>query len=678
MGPSSVVQKAPFADNPTHGLVPLSATEIFLVRLGGWATLVRRLMMQFEMIVEHHKRVAEAYGKCAREFAVPITSKEGNPVFGRDESCQYLFQNIQSSHIKASQENTEAASMLEMHVLPNLRSLLADLRRKAGDSDKEWVSLDRELARDRDMYVKYEAQLKLALAKHNGEVPDGADKDSTAASRDPWAANIALKKHIATCVHKQDHYRAVLLAQQEHFATFESTIVQTLRVVLSTFFDWQKKDLDASHDVFKKLKATLHTLDVARDWDSFRKRHMDRIIEKDTRTLNEGDIIYDGRENALVASDKEGILYRRESGMKFGFRKAWKDTLVVVTSANYLHALPPSFSQTAFSTSSSSLPDQQEDANSSKIGPELSLYLPDCVIGPLMMNEKEPEEFIIQQKAGGMFGGEKKHKFKGANMDQSAMWWAYLNERVRMAKPQPQPTANTFAAKPATPSAAPSRQSTSSVGQTVDPLVGAVVDPPRSNPLHKPIRHNPDPLGASVAVKAATATSIHSKPLTPSRSSPAPQAVKVVPSSSSPIPSSAPVSLIIKGAPPNKPQYHDPDGEDFEIGQNLDDKDSEEEDNQPLHVHLGKPSAAPTFITSDPSLSLAQQMEAALSKSATDAEPGPAGDAFGYTSPHEHTTSEMWSSPVADFSWEAPAKGVVTIPHLGELDEDEMGGGAWA
>ncbi|KAJ3157693.1 hypothetical protein HDU89_000069 [Geranomyces variabilis] len=656
------VQKAPYARNPTHGLVPLSATEIFLVRLGGWATLVRRLITQFEMIVEHHKRLSEAYGKCARDFAAPVQTKDGDNVFGRNETCQYLFNNIQSSHIKAAQENNEAGAMLETHVVPNLRALLVDLRRKGADSDKEWVSLDRELARDKDTYVKLAAQLKLALARHHGEAADVSEKDATV---DPWAANISLKRHIATCVLKQDHYRAVLLAQQEHFATFESTIVQTLRVTLSAFFDWQKKDLDASQDIFKKLKATLHTLDAGKDWESFRARHADLIIEKDVPTLKENDIDYEGRQDALIAPNKEGMLLRKDTGMKFGFRKQWKDTLVVVTSANYLHALPTTFSQSATSLSSSSL-GEGEEPGPSKNDPELSLYLPDCVVGPLMMNEKEPEEFVIQQKAGGMFGGEKKHKFKGADMDQSAMWWAYLSERVRMAQPRPKPVATA----PVTSSPSPHRTSTSSnarssaEGRHVSAAPGSKSQEARGHPVKQV---------APVAATAASAPVIAAR-----TSSTGPGATAAV--------------RPVHRPGDAKPQYHDEDGDDFEMDgpqtplpRSHQASDDDEDDNLPLHQQ--RPTVSTKFNTADPSLSLAAQMEAALSSTtaAADASSGQnpsasAGADAGFAdfaSPHGHTDAEMWSSPVADFKWEAPPKSV-GVGLGGMVDEDELGAGAWA
>ncbi|KAJ3021398.1 hypothetical protein HKX48_008628 [Thoreauomyces humboldtii] len=688
-------EKAPFADNPTKGLVPLSATEIFLTRLGGWSQLVRRLIFQFEMILDHQKRLAEAYARCAREFATPITDAKGDPVFSRAETCQVLFSNIQAQHARTSDENTDASAMLENHVLPTLRSMLTDLRRKSQDADREWTSLDKELARDKDIYVKLAAQLQSALAKHNGESYDGQDGKDTSGSviKDPWAANLNLKRHIATCVYKQDHYRAVLLAQQDHFATFESTIVQTLRVTLSSFFDWQKKDLDVSQDSFKKLKSTLHTIDVKKDWEAFRTRNLDRFVERDCPLLSEPQIAYQGREDPLIAANKEGLLYRRDTGIKFGFRKSWKETLVVVTTANYLHALPPQALSQPANLSSSSLTEEKQEEVASRTEPELSLYLPDCVIGPLMMNEKEPEEFVVQQKAGGMFGGEKKHK--GANMDQSAMWWGYLSERVRMAKlrqellapSSPLSTSAGTATSPSSPSGRPPpavpRPRTSSTPAT-DPLSGAPIQRTVNNtaPAPPPV----DPLTGSPLLPRPVAGRPVLQPVrpgvvaTPQQPASAPNANGNPPEGWANFDVDDDEEDDVIPAPPQAPSGDPSRQPPHQRTSTNNSEDSQ--DNTPLAFSLpshpeppSSPQPATKFITTDPSLSLADQMEAALTS-----------PDYGFSpSPHEADADNMWSDHpkvvVNEFgsAWDGDAGATNnTSAPLDGLDEDYVGTGAWA
>ncbi|KAI8824536.1 uncharacterized protein EV422DRAFT_324453 [Fimicolochytrium jonesii] len=743
---SKPLQKAPFADNPTHGVVPLSATEIFLQRLNGWAQLVKRLITQFEAVIEHQKRMAESYSKLARDFQSPVRTRDGEAIFGPDETTQFLFQGLLSSHIQAAQENTEAAELLDQYLLPDLRSLLADLRKKGADTDREWTGLDKELQHDRETYVKLAAQLRIALARHGGEAYSGVEKESSA-WRDPWTVNKSLKRHIALCLHKQDHYRATLLNQQKHFATFESSIVQTLQLTLSTFFDWQNKDLTSAQATFRKLKATLSTLDVAKDWQSFSQQHIDRILPPDAVSITEDMIAYEGQSHPLIHSTKEGMMYKKDSTM---FRKAWKEVMVVVTTANYLHVIPsatPTPSANANSPLVSILTEEEEVAAQNKASePELSLYLPDCVVGPLMMNEKEPEEFFIQEKAGGMFGGEKKHKFKGANMDQSATWWGYLSERVRMAK---QITGSAQAqASPVTPVTPTSSNGAlerienaqrQQGGAAIDPLTGAPLATAR---VQQQRSANPDPLGATNRV----ATPQGAKPVRPTSGAPQGRPTAVATAGSRPRPAAStaaaengsgpkpqrvadvPVKVVKRATPPSSPRgspqpprlvkpspqtiqtqpadvrqptfatfpappkpvavesptspyIQPPPAPEEQQPQQEQYHHQVETDSEPdSDIEPARPSL--TFTTTDPSLSLSAQMEAALNPSSTTT-PNLADDELhsAHSQPHYDpwgstaVATDLWGASAALKSEFASAK---TPTGSGMEFEEDLGGSAWA
>ncbi|KAI9096152.1 hypothetical protein DFS34DRAFT_624150 [Phlyctochytrium arcticum] len=655
------LERAPFADNPTLGLVPLSATYIFLQRLGAWNNLVKLLCGQFEMIVDHQKRLSEAYGKCARDFAAPIKTRDGMDIFDSAETTQALFRSIQQAHTKQAQEHGEAAAMIETHCLPMLRALQLDLRKKAADTDREWVGLDKELNRDRDTYVKLAAQLRYSLARHHGDPVDSQEKEASVL-KDPWTANNNVKKHIAACIHKQDHYRQVLLSQQEHFATYEQSILQTLRLTLSTFFDWQLKDLAAAQDTFKHLKAKLHTLEPVQDWQNFTQRHAARILSRDSPSVAEADVHYDGFDDPLVRSLKEGVLFRRDSGMKFGFRKNWKEMRVVVTEAGYLHSFP------IVQSSSNLIP---VDSEESKTESEISLYLPDCMIGPLMMNEKEPEEFVIQEKLSGLFGGDKRHKFKGANMDQSATWWGYLSERVRATKNNldraavsptvsngTRSTRESMDIKSPAGSTVPNVSVPNSQGQIVDPLTGTVI----AQSARRTSRPGPasasagDPLGVRDSVAHLRRPSIPTTTeITREYAPTAPVAKITISSPTPPSPMSPPVASTIPE--PSSPVNELP--------------------SNPVHS-----SFAPAPVPDDgPQLTAAEMMERALNRAVEETNEKVA-PSTGFGADPWGSPSDMWG---ADASLADTFGSTTTTSSLGasmskaptlDLDED-LGGSAW-
>ncbi|KAJ3294166.1 hypothetical protein HK104_003873 [Borealophlyctis nickersoniae] len=419
--------RAPFADNPTNGLVPLLATDVFLNRLSGWTTLVNRVHTQYEIILEHQLRLAESYAKLAKEFSMPVKTPTGassngsgppsepEDIFSEGETGKVLFHSIQSTHAQLAEHLNHSNKAIATKILPKLRSLMNEVRRKATDADKEWVLLDRELDGDRENYIKYRGQLKASLMRLQWKGEEGAVEVTKDVPRDPWVANMNVRRHIASCLNKQKAYRAELVAQCENFARFEITIIENLRLALSAFIDWRVKDTVAETDAFKHLKTKLFTLDPKRDWELFKGRHMDRIVERGLPLVLPKDLVVEGTEDPLCGIVKEGKLFVRDGKSTFGFRRSWKEAKVVLTLAGFLHVMLVGEEQVK------GFPDP----------PELSCFLPDCVVGPLMANEKEPEEFVLQEKGGGLFGREAKHGLKGATVEESAEWWGLISQRVK-------------------------------------------------------------------------------------------------------------------------------------------------------------------------------------------------------------------------------------------------------
>jgi hypothetical protein len=67
--------KAPFADNPSNGLIPLSITPLCLSRMVGWATIVQQLIKFLTITVEQEKRLAESFSKTAADLTFALTSE---------------------------------------------------------------------------------------------------------------------------------------------------------------------------------------------------------------------------------------------------------------------------------------------------------------------------------------------------------------------------------------------------------------------------------------------------------------------------------------------------------------------------------------------------------------------------------------------------------------------------
>ncbi len=88
------MDRAPFADNPSQGLIPLSITPLCANRMNGWATIVSHLIKYLSIVVgiadfilEQEKRLSESLNKTSHDLSAALAS-ENLTLFAQDESVR--------------------------------------------------------------------------------------------------------------------------------------------------------------------------------------------------------------------------------------------------------------------------------------------------------------------------------------------------------------------------------------------------------------------------------------------------------------------------------------------------------------------------------------------------------------------------------------------------------------
>ncbi|KAJ3207432.1 hypothetical protein HDU67_007458 [Dinochytrium kinnereticum] len=394
----------------TNGLVPPSATDAYLDRLKGWSDVVRRLISHFECIVEQERKLADVYFKSAKDLSSPIRVG-GAEVFGVEESIQAVMKNLFDAQSKLSSEHLAAASHIESETLPELKSLLAEVRKKSIDADKEWVALDKGLARDREVYGKLAANLKASIRRQvkvrgGAANPDlGVDKD---VPRDPWIANIHIQRHINGLLKNQSDTREALASQEQNFAVFEQVTLQHLRLALTNHFVVSNKTHSAHISASTSITSSLESMNPSSDWEVFRRRRSDVILDRLQPLVRQQDVKYDGMNDPGCEAVKEGALMKRIPGVLRA--KGFKPGYYALTVSGFLHGFPG--------------PDAVESGEPT----EASVWLPDCTVGAKgALDAKEPYEFMIQEKSTGFLKGGEKIRLKAEGGDESDFWYELIS-----------------------------------------------------------------------------------------------------------------------------------------------------------------------------------------------------------------------------------------------------------
>ena len=190
------------------------------------------------------------------------------------------------------------------------------------------------------------------------------------------------------CEKKQSRYREALIEQAKNMFAFETIIHQNVKVALSLFIEFKTKSLATDLDSKRLLKSFLNQVDINLDWAKFQAVNQGIFSQTTGPLVRKEDLTYDGHEDPLTQIIQEGIFLKKDVGM---FKTSWKSFKAILTGSGFFHLF--------------SLEKGQEfDA------PLLSLDLSECTVGPLLLNEKEPEEFTISEKSNSIFGREVKHK----------------------------------------------------------------------------------------------------------------------------------------------------------------------------------------------------------------------------------------------------------------------------
>jgi hypothetical protein len=227
---------------------------------------------------------------------------------------------------------------------------------------------------------------------------------------------------MSRCHLKQEKYKSNILMQEEEFSSFEATIIQNIKVTLSTYYEWRVHCTSQQVDQFLSLKEYVDNLNPELDWSLFKSTKTTQFIDL-TLLKPPTEIFYEGHDDSALIVLKQGRLFKKEGV----FKRQYRLIEAVLTKANFLHVLP----------------ERKPNENFYQM-PEFTIDLNLYTLQPLLMNEKEPEEIsMIRLNAGflsktsGIFGRDVKYKFKGTSIMDSAEWWGHINEQMNRASQHP-------------------------------------------------------------------------------------------------------------------------------------------------------------------------------------------------------------------------------------------------
>ncbi|KAJ5225856.1 hypothetical protein N7468_007081 [Penicillium chermesinum] len=377
-------------------------------RLRAWKHLCGNL----EDYVSMHAKVAKSHSK-DYEKILKIASeplKESHHFSTSDGGVASLFEKMRTNSQGIVNMYLETEKSLTGSILPTLTRLHKEIKGKS-----------KELTTGAAKGAKAVEKARGVTQKHIELLGQNATSFDTSIGKidpthDPYVLKRGTNHRLNKQVAEENNHRQDILAVQNSFQQFEAYILQTIQTVLDNFFQLMGGQMDRQRAMYGEILATAQRIPPDFEWINFCMNNDTKLVNPDSPPRDFASISYPNQNHRSTQPLIEGALERRSRAMIKGYNNGY----YVVTPARYLHEFKDN-------------DDFRRDPT-----PELSLYLPDCVVGAIdgaKFNVKGKD--VSNGKVGNAFHTNTELSFKARSPSDAEKWWSVIKDCTRAGAPAP-------------------------------------------------------------------------------------------------------------------------------------------------------------------------------------------------------------------------------------------------
>jgi hypothetical protein len=226
------------------------------------------------------------------------------------------------------------------------------------------------------------------------------------AEDDPYVLQRGVTHRLNKQLIEENANRQDLLAVQNNFASFEAHIIQSIQNGLGQFNTVISKQADITKNLYGDIVANAQRIPVEYEWIKFLERNSSVLIDPDAGPRDLANVQFPNQNHRATQPLIAGSLERKTKLLR-----KYESSYYVVTPAKFLH-------------------EYKTDDNIAKDPvPELSLFLPDCVVGQAV-----GEKFTIKGKdsskgpMGMSLHSTHEYNFKAHTTADALKWWTIIRD----------------------------------------------------------------------------------------------------------------------------------------------------------------------------------------------------------------------------------------------------------
>jgi hypothetical protein len=415
-------------------------TNLLIERLRAWKHMCGNLEDYVNACAKVAKSQSKDHEKILKTVSDPL--KEGHHFSSSAGGVTGLFENMRNNSQGMVNMYLDTEKNLKGSVIPVLERLHKEIKNKSKELKTGAAKGAKAVEKARQMTQKH-----IELLGQNSASFDSSAHNRIEQHHDPYILKRGINHRLNKQVTEENNHRNDILAVQESFQQFEAHVLQTAQGALDQFFQFMGGQLDRQRAMYADVLGTAQRIPPDFEWVNFCVRNDATLVNPDSPPRTLSSITFPNMDHKSTQPLIEGSLERRSRAMIKGYSTGY----YVVTPAKYLHEFK-------------SNDDFQKDPT-----PELSLYLPDCIVGAIdgvKFNVKGKD--VSSGKVGNAFHTNTELSFKAHTPNDAEQWWSVIKDATRQAAPTvstnvASSTTASAAASPAT-SAAPSRNVSANQG----------------------------------------------------------------------------------------------------------------------------------------------------------------------------------------------------------------------
>ncbi|CAI7638380.1 unnamed protein product [Penicillium pancosmium] len=421
-------------------------TNLLIERLRAWKHVCGNLEDYMTATMKISKSQSKDHEKILKVGGLTVNEplKESHHFSSSAGGIAGLIENMRNNSQGMVNMYLDTEKNLKGGVLPTLERLHKEIKNKSKELKSGAAKGAKAVEKARQLTQKH-----IELLGQNSATHDSSFGNKIETAHDPYILKRGINHRLNKQIIEENNHRNDILAVQNSFQSFEGHVLLTLQGALEQFFQIMGAQLDRQRTMYGEILATAQRIPPDFEWVNFVVRNDSTLVNPDSPPRTFESVTFPNMDHRSTQPLLEGSLERRSRAVIKGYSTGY----YVVTPARYLHEFKDN-------------DDFRQDPT-----PQLSLYLPDSIVGAIdgvKFNVKGKD--VSSGKVGNAFHTTTELSFKAHSASDAEKWWSVIKDSTRNPVPTGASTATSPTATSPTAAAAAPTSPTGSTSQNQPPV----------------------------------------------------------------------------------------------------------------------------------------------------------------------------------------------------------------